>query len=58
MERERNTGKYAYSVERACKCGHTLGDHSAERVKWEGQTLQECFADACACECFKPGDAK
>lgn len=46
-------GKYTYSkLDLVCVCGHTLGQHSAERVK--GQ--QPCFCedgDGCACESFK-----
>lgn len=51
-----NAGRYKHTGnhERLCVCGHTLGDHSAEKV--DGQ--RPCFAgdfghEPCACECFK-----
>jgi hypothetical protein len=46
-------GKYRHSLERLCKCGHTNGDHSSERVKVNDRWVQECFCEeGCDCECF------
>ena len=49
-KRERKTGRYApMTLAAPCKCGHTLGQHVAERHRGE----QPCVADDCGCECFK-----
>jgi hypothetical protein len=54
IKREKDTGRYAPTVERPCECGHDLGVHSADRVKG----YQPCFSgdlggEDCDCECFK-----
>jgi hypothetical protein len=51
--RERRSGRYKFTLDRACTCGHTLGHHTAARVKTPAGSVQECLED-CACECFKP----
>lgn len=48
-KRDRANGRYAHSHETACTCGHTLGDHAAERCDGE----QPCFEDGCDCQAFK-----
>lgn len=41
----------------ACKCGHELGSHDAERARVDGATWQECHE--CDCACFsKPRKAR
>lgn len=45
-------GCYTVKNSRGCKCGHTKGEHTAERAKVEGVTYQECLADGCGCECY------
>ncbi len=48
--RDRANGRYAYSrFDRVCRCGHTLGQHTAEKVGSE----QPCLVDKCDCECFR-----
>ena len=64
QNRERNgDGRYTYSrFDRLCTCGHTLGVHTAERVKTPEGTMQPCIVHEefgwklfhCDCECFKP----
>jgi hypothetical protein len=51
--RERGTGRYALTggLDRVCACGHTLGNHMAERATFNGTTRQECHL--CDCECFR-----
>ncbi len=46
-------GQYQTTFEKVCECGHTNGEHDAERTKHEGETFQYCQADGCECECFK-----
>jgi hypothetical protein len=53
--RERGTGKYTWTVERSCVCGHALGEHTAARVKTPEGVRQDCLT--CACRCFKPAKA-
>ena len=62
-KRERNTGRYAYSIEQLCQCGHELGMHTAERGRGkDGKLYQPCiagdFGQPCDCECFKPAKIK
>ena len=58
--RERTSdGKYTYSdLDRMCVCGHTLGFHTAARVKVEGKFQQPCIGPLykyeCDCQCFRP----
>ncbi len=48
--RDKATGRYADSkLEKPCRCGHTLGQHSAEKAGNE----RPCFAAGCDCGCFK-----
>lgn len=58
--REGGTGRYTWTVDRLCNCGHPLGVHTAARVKGE----QPCMngdphspgSDGQDCECtvFRP----
>jgi len=41
-------------MERLCRCGHALGQHTAERAKSRGQVEQPCLEPDCDCELFKP----
>lgn len=53
-KREVNTGRYAPSVERPCRCGHTLGMHTAVRLAGEQPCLAgDLTGEPCDCECFK-----
>ena len=52
--REIGTKRFAPSIDRLCKCGHTLGHHTADRTA----TQQPCLAhdllgEECDCEKFK-----
>lgn len=51
QERETD-GRYTHSLDTLCACGHRKGAHSAERVRHNGKTYQECFEDGCECDCF------
>jgi len=52
--REIGTGRYAPSkFESVCTCGHTLGEHTAARAKYEGEMRQECLTPGCDCACYK-----
>jgi hypothetical protein len=45
-----NDGRYTFgNLDLACRCGHRLGTHAAERSCGE----QPCFADDCDCGVFK-----
>lgn len=58
-KRERDTGRYAPSVERPCVCGHGLDVHTAARVAGEQPCLHDELGDApCNCQCFKRARAK
>lgn len=46
-------GRYRHTLEKLCVCGHTNGQHSAERIRVSGVMVQECLAAGCACACFK-----
>tara|TARA_R110000803_G_scaffold20201_16_gene52284 strand:- start:1112 stop:1318 length:207 start_codon:yes stop_codon:yes gene_type:complete len=48
-----NEGRYRHTFEKICVCGHTNGQHTAERVKVDGKMWQECLEEGCGCECFK-----
>lgn len=48
INRDRGNGQYAPSIDRMCRCGHPLGEHTAARNK--GQ--QPCLADDCECLAF------
>ena len=52
--RTKRTGQYTYTggFDRLCRCGHTLGVHTADRAKIDGVTHQPC--GNCECQCFKP----
>lgn len=51
--RDKANGQYAPAgLDKLCGCGHTLGQHSANRTTVAGVRVQECF-EACNCECFK-----
>lgn len=58
--REKRTGRYApRNFDAVCVCGHTLGNHTAERATENGRALQPCLAaeleglEDCDCECFR-----
>lgn len=54
-KREKNTGKYTYTLDRVCACGHTLGNHTAIKTKGAQPCVIGDFEDvSCDCECFKP----
>ena len=59
-KREKNSGQYTYSIDQLCQCGHSLGNHTAERSRdpVTGKRIQPCimgdFGEPCSCECFKP----
>ena len=38
-----------------CECGHSCGEHLAERFKHTGtgEIIQECLAAGCKCTCYK-----
>lgn len=47
--RDKSSGRYTDSrLDKLCSCGHTLGQHSAEKAGKE----QPCYADGCDCDCF------
>lgn len=47
--RDKADGRYVDTkFEKPCTCGHTLGQHTAERCGAE----QPCLADGCECDCF------
>lgn len=47
--RDGRTGRYVDTrFGKPCRCGHTLGQHTAARVAGE----QPCLADNCECESF------
>lgn len=53
--REFGTGRYTWTQERPCTCGHSLGEHTAARGKDPktgvlGQPCLECDA----CDLFTP----
>lgn len=57
--REGGTGRYTWTVDRLCTCGHALAMHTAARGKVDGKMCQPCivgdFEDVdCSCECFAP----
>lgn len=64
--REQKSGQYTYrgDLERLCKCGHTLGNHCAERIKENGASIQDCMVStfepftSCQCQCFEPQKKK
>lgn len=74
QNREVGTGRYTYEGqwERMCVCGHTLGVHSAVRLRDEetGKMLQDCltgtgveedpalFGKFCDCTLFRPSRKK
>jgi len=65
VNRTRGTERYTWTVDRVCKCGHTLGNHTAARAKApDGVTHQPCIigdfngGDVCECACFYPADRK
>jgi len=48
--RDKANGRYAHSrFDKVCACGHTLGEHTADKRGNE----QPCLADGCECEVFK-----
>jgi hypothetical protein len=51
--RQTQTGRYMSKFETPCACGHTNGEHDAERVRHEGVTYQYCQHDGCECSCFR-----
>lgn len=60
QEREIRSGKYKFTIDRECVCGHRLGVHSAERIRIEGKPFQDCMnhdvgdGNNCDCKCFAP----
>jgi len=59
-ERENNTGRYKFTVDRLCACGHSLDNHTADRGRGpDGKMCQPCIicdttGEECDCDCFKP----
>ena len=54
-QRDQATGRYTDAkLSKLCVCGHTLGEHAAEKVG----TVQECFHADCLCECFRKAKEK
>jgi hypothetical protein len=51
--RETDTGRYAPSEERNCRCGHSLGQHTAARSKGKQPCTVMMGRVACPCEVFK-----
>ena len=58
--RDRANGQYAPSIDRPCRCGHSLDVHTADRRTVDGVRYQPCIVDEvvdgaepCSCECFK-----
>ena len=50
VNREINTGRFAHSkLDRLCRCGHSLGEHTAAATK----DCQPCLEESCACVKFK-----
>lgn len=53
LEKRDREGRYTFSdMDRMCRCGHTLGQHLAARVRDAGKMRQDCLE--CDCEVFKP----
>jgi len=58
--REHGTGRYTWTTDRLCVCGHRLGEHTAARVKdpKTGIIGQPCMSEEpeepCGCELFAP----
>lgn len=50
--REAGSGRYCHTVDRPCKCGHSLDAHTAARVKTPTGTYQDCLEADCGCQCF------
>jgi hypothetical protein len=47
--RDKANGRYTDSrLDKPCTCGHTLGNHTADR---DGD-YQPCLVNGCACDCF------
>lgn len=47
--RDKATGRYSDTkFEKPCQCGHTLGQHTAEKVAGS----QPCTVLDCTCECW------
>jgi hypothetical protein len=47
--RDKKTGRYVDTkFDKPCTCGHTLGDHTADKAG----PIQPCLALDCECECF------
>jgi hypothetical protein len=55
--RDRSTGRYSYSgdFDRLCKCGHTLGAHTAEPPH---ECINGDTGEACDCARFVPARRK
>lgn len=45
-----DAGRYAVTLEKSCRCGHTKGQHLAGR---NGRSIYECAVDGCDCERFR-----
>ncbi len=53
--RENGTGRYTWTVDRLCVCGHSLDMHTAARSKGSQPCIVGDFEGVdCNCECFKP----
>lgn len=53
--RDLANGQYAFEIERLCKCGHTLGDHTAARHQGKQPCIIGDFTIfSCSCEAFTP----
>lgn len=52
--RDRSTGRYVdTNFEKPCRCGHTLGNHTAARVDGKQHCLAVTLGQCCECESFK-----
>jgi hypothetical protein len=55
-ERDAVTGQYKHdgNWDRPCRCGHSLGVHSAEQVKGKRPCQNGDTGDDCDCQKFRP----
>lgn len=57
IRRDRKNGQFGHGFDTLCTCGHTKGNHTADKRKHEGKWFQPCIvgdfgAPFCNCECF------
>lgn len=61
QHRDRANGQYAHAdFDRLCRCGHTLGVHTADRVAGVQECLNCDIGDGTPCDCqsFRPAPKK